>query len=58
MIQGKHTFHALVFLHDVLTGAWEVDCVLVARVTSLLLRRVHSLAIFTAPILQSIGIVF
>ena len=37
---GKYTFHTLVFLSDVLTESWEVDCGSVAMVTSLLLRRV------------------
>ena len=37
---GKYTFHTVVFLSDVLTGSWEVDCGSVAIVTSLLLRRV------------------
>ena len=37
---GKYTFHTLVFLSDVLTGSWEVDCGSFAMVTSLLLRRV------------------
>ena len=34
-----YTFCTLVFLSDVLTGAWEMDCGLVAMVTSLMLRR-------------------
>ena len=37
---GKYTYHTLVFLSDVLTGSWKVDCGSVAMVTSLLPRRV------------------
>ena len=40
---GKYTFLTLVFLSDVLTGSWEVDCGSVAMVTLLLRRVLHLL---------------
>lgn len=38
--QSKYTFRTLVFLSDVLPGAWHVDCGFVVMVISFLLRRV------------------
>ena len=37
IVQSKYSFCTLNFVSDLLTGAWEVDCGLVAMVTSLML---------------------
>lgn len=59
IIQANYTFHPLVLLSDVLTGAWDVGCGLVAMVTSLITAEENAastLATFTAPSLLFIGI--
>lgn len=38
--QSKYTLRTLVFLSDVLPGAWHVDCGFVVMVISFLLKRV------------------
>lgn len=58
--QSKYTFRTLVFLSDVLPGAWHVDCGFGCHGDLLSAEEsvTSSLASFTAPTFQLIGLAF